>query len=120
VIVDYVWGPPVEALLESLTTGDLHAMGRGTPTRLVSVGEMAGRAITLPSAMLRGSRIELLGSGTANMPPLDQMKRITSDILALAAQGRLTVDIDTWPIADVAQAWQEAETAERRPVVTIG
>ncbi|KQX23311.1 MULTISPECIES: quinone oxidoreductase family protein [unclassified Sphingomonas] len=120
VIVDYVWGTPVEALLESLATGDLHAAGRGTPTRLVSVGEMGGGSITLPSAMLRGSRIELLGSGTANMPPLDRMKRITSDILALAAQGRLAVDIETWPIADVAQAWRQAEAAERRPVVTIG
>lgn len=120
VIVDYVWGPVVEALLESLTTGDLHSAGRGKPTRLVSVGEMGGGSITLPSAMLRGSRIELLGSGTANMPPLDQVQRITSDILALAAEGRLAVDIETAPIEQVAQAWQDAETAERRRVITIG
>ncbi|QTH20941.1 zinc-binding alcohol dehydrogenase family protein [Rhizorhabdus wittichii] len=119
VVVDYLWGMPAEALLESLTKGDLHAAGQATPIRFVSVGEMAGRDITLPSALLRGSRIELLGSGTANMPPLDRMKRITADILALAAEGRLDVGIERYPLADVARAWEQAATADRRPVVMI-
>jgi len=119
VIVDYVWGLPVEALLESLTTADLHAVGQGRPIRLVSVGEMAGSAITLPSAMLRGSRIELLGSGTANMPPVDQMQRITSDILGLAAQGRLSLEVETCPLENVARAWEAARISDRRPVIMI-
>ena len=49
VIVDYVWGTPVEVLICVLAKADLAAKDGGASIRLVSVGEMAGPTIALPS-----------------------------------------------------------------------
>ena len=71
VVVDYIWGTPSETLIDVLVKSDLAAEDlRGPGVRLVSVGAMAGPTITLPSAALRGSRLSILGSGTANFPPI--------------------------------------------------
>ena len=66
VIIDYVWGPPTEALLAAITRKDMKpSLAR---TRLVQVGEGAGPTISLPAAALRSSRLEMLGAGTGNAP----------------------------------------------------
>ncbi len=117
VIVDYLWGKPVELLLESLAKSDLSIAGAVNPVRLVSVGEMAGSAITLPSALLRASRLEIMGSGTANFPPLGQMKAIVADILARAAAGQFELAVQVHPLADVARIWSTIQDTDVRPVL---
>jgi NADPH:quinone reductase-like Zn-dependent oxidoreductase len=116
-IVDYIWGPPVEALIATLVKTDLTTSGGDGPgIRLVSVGVMAGAEITLPSAALRGSRLTILGSGTANFPPPAQMKVFVAEILARAASGEIGLEIDERPLSDVATAWS-APTGDRRIVL---
>ncbi len=117
VILDYVWGRPVELLIDSLLKSDLSAVSSQRPIRLVSIGEMAGRSIALPSAALRASRLEIVGSGTANFPARERMREIVGDILAHAAGGQLDLEIETFALADVALAWAAAETGAVRPVL---
>lgn len=114
VVVDYVWGAPAEAMIAALTGTDLHA-SNASATRLVSVGGMAAPTITLPSAALRASRLEIIGSGTANFPPRAKLKRVVAEILTHAAAGRMSVATREAPLADVARIW--AEPADDRRIV---
>lgn len=104
-VVDYVWGPVAEAFIAGLVQSDLHAAERESEIRLVSVGAMAGANITLPSAVLRGSRLTILGSGTANFPPVPTMQALVADILRRAAAGELSMEIETMPLAAIGEAW---------------
>ncbi len=119
VIVDYLWGKPAEALIGALTGHDLSvaATGAGRGVRFVSVGEMAGAGITLPSAVLRSSHLSILGSGTGNFPPPAEMKATVARILDEAAAGSLGIDTETLPLSEVEQAWDNPAMAERRMVL---
>lgn len=119
IIVDYLWGPPVETLVGTLVKNNLSTTKKGSERgiRLVSVGEMAGKAIALPSAALRGSALQIIGSGTANFPPVPQMQAIVGDILGRAAAGELTIDVERIDLADVADAWLRAGEVGPRPVL---
>lgn len=119
-IVDYLWGRPAELLIESLMKGDISPARATRPIRLVSVGEMAGSTISLPGAPLRASWLEILGSGTANIPPEKIMSEIVVDILAHAEAGRLGVAIETFPLSQVSVAWQHADANGGRPVLKVG
>lgn len=119
VIVDYVWGTPVEVLLRSIVMPNLGATRRETPVRLVSVGEMAGAEISLPSAALRASRVEMLGSGTANLPGREIMQGFVADILSRAATAELAVKVSDFPLAEVSRAWERAGLEASRPVLVI-
>ena len=119
VIVDYLWGPPTEALIGALGGAGLATAAKGAERgiRLVSVGEMAGAKIALPSAVFRSSHLRILGSGTGNFPPLPQMKAIIGQLFAFAASGLLEVTTESVDLADIADAWERAGVSDRRLVV---
>ncbi len=119
VIVDCLWGPPAEALIDALTGHDLAVAASGAErgVRLVNVGAMAGANITLPAGVLRSSHLKILGSGTGNFPPVDQLKAIVERILNEAAAGNLGVEMETMPLSEVAAAW--GRTGGKRVVLTI-
>ncbi len=120
IVVDYVWGRPIEILIEAIIRNDLNAGNSDRPIRLVSVGEMAGGDIRLPSSVLRGSRIEILGSGTANFPPVPEMQAIIREIFAQASAGHLQLDVEPMPLTSVSDAWRAAESSTiERPVLMI-
>lgn len=106
VIVDYVWGTPVEVLLGVLPKADLAAKDGGASIRLVSVGEMAGPSIALPSTVLRGSWLSILGSGTANFPPLQRLRGFIAEILDLCCAGTITIEYEERPLADIEDCWR--------------
>ena len=73
VVVDYLWGRPTELLLEALAKG---FKAKSTHrTRLVEVGESAGKTITLPGATLRSIDLTLLGSGFGAVPLERDLRR---------------------------------------------
>jgi len=119
IVVDYVWGAAAEALIGVLVKSDLSAdLANGEGVRLVSVGAMAAPTITLPSSALRGSRLTILGSGTANYPPAAQLRKIIADILSRTARGELSLDVAPAPLASVAETWTAGD-ADRRSVLTL-
>ena len=120
VIVDYIWGRPAELLIGQLTRSDVHSADPTADIRYVSVGAMAGPDISLPSAALRGSRIELIGSGTGNFPARDAMRRAITDIFDLAQTGLLPIETRTWPLSRVGEAWTADEPNDVRTVLTVG
>jgi len=113
VVLDYLWGQPMEALLYALTGHDLHA--KPHRTRIVQIGEMAGSSISLNGGVLRSSAIELMGSGGGSVSP-SAMAAMFPKLFALAAQGILTVDTDVVPLSDVQAAWDRPVDSGRRVV----
>lgn len=110
VVIDYLWGRPTELLLEALVKGFKPSATRST--RLVEVGESAGRTITLPGAALRSIDLKLLGSGFGSVPLASILSAIPG-LFAMAASGDLHVDVEAIPLADVEAAWSRSEKARR-------
>jgi NADPH2:quinone reductase len=114
VIIDYLWGHPTEVLLDALTGHDLKA--EATRIRLVEIGEMAGPTIALSAAALRSSGLELYGGGGGSIAPKAIFDAFPQ-IWALAASGKLRIEIEQAPLADVETAWRREDLPGRRLVV---
>jgi NADPH2:quinone reductase len=111
VIVDYLWGRPLEILLRAITVHDLTT--RGKRMRLVQVGEMAGSHISLPAGALRSTALEILGSGTGSAPPPDVLRRALPELLDGLARGELTMNIERIPLAEVSEHWHRDHRGRR-------
>lgn len=119
VIVDYLWGRPAELLISQLARPDLHSAAESA-IRFISVGAMAGADIALPSNALRGSRLEIIGSGTGNFPHGAAMQAAIAHVLDLARAGHLRVTVREQPLTAVADAWGPSGDPDDRVVLTIG
>ncbi len=103
VVVDYLWGAPVMALITAVTG---KSMTKQAPrTRLIQVGAMAGDSISLPAAALRSSRLEILGSGGGSVS-MDAVFKVFPEIMKNAAEGKLRINTIEMPLEEVAAAWR--------------
>jgi NADPH2:quinone reductase len=115
VVIDYLWGRPTELLLEALGSGF-----RATAThrtRLVEVGESAGKTIDLPGATLRSIDLTIMGSGFG-AARIETILAAIPHLFAMAAAGKLKIAVEAVPLAEVETAWNRAEKG-RRIVFTI-
>jgi NADPH2:quinone reductase len=110
VVIDYLWGRPTELLLSALAKGFRPEATRRT--RLVEVGESAGRTISLPGAILRSVDLTLMGSGFGSVP-LGGLVDAISTLFSLVVAGHLTVAVDSVPLAEVETAWSASEKGKR-------
>ncbi|MGB6687883.1 MAG: zinc-binding alcohol dehydrogenase family protein [Terracidiphilus sp.] len=115
VVIDYLWGRPTELLLEALARGFRAESTRRT--RLVEVGESAGKTISLPGAILRGIDLTLKGSGFGSVP-LGEILAAIPTLFSMAAAGKLKVAVDPVPLSDIEAAWNRVVKG-RRIVFTI-
>jgi NADPH:quinone reductase-like Zn-dependent oxidoreductase len=113
VIIDYLWGTPTEALLAAITGTEFAVAG--SPARLVEVGESAGPTITLPAAVLRSTALTILG--TAGIPPWDALTDAFQKVMDFAARGKLRIETERVPLAQIEQAWTREAHARRLVVI---
>ena len=120
IVIDYLWGRPAEMVLDLLAGHDLNAEPHRT--RFVQVGEMAGKAINLKAGLLRSSAVELYGIGGGTVPR-EIMKTVPTHIMPtlmrLVAEGRLKIETETVPLAEVEAAWIRGDRDGKRQVVVI-
>lgn len=109
VIVDYLWGRPTEILLDALTRKEFANVK--SETRLVQVGESAGRAISLNAAVLRSCALTILG--TAGIPPRDALIDAFGQVMTRAARGELRIDVEQISLEDVENAWRRDSRGRR-------
>jgi len=114
VVLDYIWGRPTEILLDAIARDDV--MAESSVTRVIQIGEMAGPTISLRAAALRSSGIEIYGSGGGSIPHTAIFEAFPK-LWALAADGKLKIDTETVPLADVERAWQRSDAPGRRLVI---
>lgn len=118
VVLDYIWGHSVELLLSALK-------GDGTfshKTRLVSVGGMSGDTIQLSSQILRGTDIQISGSGLGSWTP-DEFKQLLTEIIPemfqAAANNKLKIETETVNLKDIDTVWQHEISSRKRLVILI-
>jgi NADPH:quinone reductase-like Zn-dependent oxidoreductase len=115
VVIDYLWGRPTELLLGALVQGFNQTKTRST--RLVEVGESAGKNIVLPGAALRSLDLKIMGSGFGSVP-LGQIFAAIPTVFSMVAEGKIRIDVDPVPLKEVEQAWTRIDKG-RRIVFTI-
>ena len=87
------------------------------PIRFVQIGSVSGPDITLPSAVLRSSAIELMGSGIGSIP-LDRFVNAIGGLLRATVPAGFEIAANPVPLSEVEQAWPRDDSA-RRTVFTI-
>lgn len=113
IVLDYLWGRSAERLLIAAAKAGKDAV----PIRFVQIGAVSGSDITLPSAVLRSSAIELMGSGIGSIPP-DRFIRAIGGVLQAAVPGGLQIATKVAALADVEGAWLD-DDSKRRTVFTV-
>jgi NADPH2:quinone reductase len=113
VVIDYVWGSPVEALLSGMTRKEFAVIK--SETRLVQVGESAGSTISLRAAVLRSTPLTILG--TAGIPPRDILVESFQQVMAYAARGDLRIETERVPLAQIENAWQQDQHGRRLVII---
>jgi NADPH:quinone reductase-like Zn-dependent oxidoreductase len=108
VVIDYLSGPPGEAALDVLA---LHG-------RLVHVGAMAGRTITLAGATARRACIDVLGFAYYHAP-IESQAQAYAELCRLAAAGDIMLDIETRPLCEIGAAWDAHAAGSRRRQVLV-
>lgn len=94
-ILDYIYGPSIVALLNQLKSS--------VPTQFVQIGTLAGADIALPGAVLRSKNITIRGTG----PGAWSLSHFERELPALlAAVARLPdMDLKVRKLEDVEAAW---------------
>jgi NADPH:quinone reductase-like Zn-dependent oxidoreductase len=108
IVLDYLWGASAETLMIAAAK----AGPEGVPIRYVEIGSISGRDITLPSAALRSSSLQLMGSGIASVP-FPRLLEAVRGVLQAAPSAGFQAAIRPVPLADVSRAWTDAGSDSR-------
>ncbi|HTV26851.1 MAG TPA: zinc-binding dehydrogenase [Xanthobacteraceae bacterium] len=114
VVIDYLWGKSAERLLIAAAKAGAEAM----PIRFVQIGSVSGSNITLPSAVLRSSAIELMGSGI-NSIPRQRLVEAVDGVLQAATPGGFQIATKVAALSDVERVWS-TDDGTRRTVFRVG
>lgn len=114
IVLDFVWGAPAEAAFAALARRGL-AEDEGD-TSFVEIGSLAGAEASVPAALLRSTRIRILGSGAGSSSVAGLLRQLPA-YLDLIASGAVTVPVQAYPLSHIEDAWADAPRAGVRAVV---
>ncbi|MDB6078249.1 MAG: NADPH:quinone reductase-like oxidoreductase [Akkermansiaceae bacterium] len=108
VVLDYLWGVSAETLL----IAGAKAGPEGVPIRYVQIGSASGADIRLPSAVLRSSSLQLMGSGIGSIP-FPRLLAAVHAVLEVAPSAGFRIATEAVPLADVTRAWSSGVAGPR-------
>jgi NADPH:quinone reductase-like Zn-dependent oxidoreductase len=108
IVLDYLWGMSAETLVIAAAK----AGPEGVPIRYVQIGSISGPNINLPSAVLRSSALQLMGSGIGSVP-FPRLLKAIQGVLEAAPSAGFEIATERVPLADVSRAWTAVDTASR-------
>jgi NADPH2:quinone reductase len=108
VIIDPVWGEPGAAAMRSLAPFGRH----------VQIGNSADPELTVVAPRFRNNMSSVLGYTNNRVPPADQAEAYAT-MAAHAAAGRILVEVERIPLADVERAWQRQAAFAHRKLVLV-
>lgn len=114
VVIDYLWGESAQTLLIAAAKAGEEAR----PIRFVQIGSSSGADITLPSAVLRSSAIQMMGSGIGSVT-LERLIECVGALFQATRPGGFKIAAKAAPLADVETSWARGESTERL-VFTMG
>jgi NADPH:quinone reductase-like Zn-dependent oxidoreductase len=106
VVIDMLCGPPAEAAVEAMAING----------RLVQLGRSAAETMEIRSGVVRGRALSILGHTNMLTPP-DVRRGAYEWLLQHAISGELRVEVETVPLADVAEAWNRQKESPGRKLV---
>ena len=108
VIIDPLWGPPVEAALAAAATD----------ARIVQLGASAGDLANVSSAAIRGKRIEILGYSNFGVPR-DVLVDAYLRMLRMTIDGTFVLEVATSALDDIPNSWSVLEVGGPKQVVVL-
>lgn len=103
VVLDYLWGTSAERAIVAAARGG----EEGRAIRFVQIGAASGQTIALPSAALRSSALEIMGSGIGSIG-LPALLKSIAGVLGAASSGALSLPSASRPLSEVAAHWEAA------------
>ncbi|MEN0130859.1 MAG: zinc-binding alcohol dehydrogenase family protein [Brevundimonas sp.] len=113
VVIDYLWGQPTSDALYAIVPA---RVDDDQQLSWVQVGSVAGPESPIPSAALRATRLQLVGSGQGSVSPRSIVEELPS-LVAEVSAGTFDIGARAVALADVEQAWAEARKGSERLVV---
>jgi NADPH:quinone reductase len=109
VVIDPLWGEPAVAALEAAAPG----------CRFVQLGQSAGATAEIASAVVRGKQLNILGYANPQLP-VELRRTAYLQLVAHAAAKECEFPIETYPFAQVTEAWErQAAGPGAKLVVTL-
>jgi NADPH:quinone reductase-like Zn-dependent oxidoreductase len=100
VTIDTLWGEPAQAAIAAAARWARH----------VQVGQIAGVDMQLPAPAVRSVSLDLCGFSVAH-PPVEVRREAYLRLTTHAARGELAVDVERFPLEQVAAAWERQRQA---------
>jgi NADPH2:quinone reductase len=105
-VVDPLWGEPVRIVTEAAAPR----------ARIVHMGQSSGPEATLASSVVRSKELSILGYTNFRLTPEERIAAY-GDLTAHVAAGRIEIDVETFPLERVADAWQAQQEGTKAVVV---
>jgi NADPH:quinone reductase-like Zn-dependent oxidoreductase len=102
VVIDYLWGTSARTIIVAIAK----AVEDAHPVRFIQVGGASGQPLELPSAALRSSAIQIMGSGLKSVP-FEKLMDCIRRTFDLAAKGELHLTTRTVPLSAVTEHWDD-------------
>jgi len=111
-------GGPLQVVLDPLFGRPSMAASRacGTGARLVNLGQSAGAEATYRSRDIRGKRLSIIGHANGAVSPAVRRSAFV-ELATHAAQGRIRVEVEEFPLHEVQAAWLRQQQSPHRKVV---
>jgi NADPH:quinone reductase-like Zn-dependent oxidoreductase len=106
VVLDPVYGPPLEAALAATALG----------ARIVTVGAGAGMTVTVPMTAIYGRTWVGHSNGQA---PLDVRREAYQRMAGHALAGEIVVDVERLPLSGVEEAWQRQAQGPHHKITLV-
>jgi NADPH:quinone reductase-like Zn-dependent oxidoreductase len=102
VILDLLWGEPALAALAQAAAG----------ARLIQMGQLAGVQARVTATLVRSRAADIRGHAVFHAP-YEARAAAYGELGRAVACGRLTLDVESVPLADVAHAWSRQAAGTR-------
>jgi NADPH:quinone reductase-like Zn-dependent oxidoreductase len=113
VVLDYLWGRPTSEALRVVVPARRDDQ---QPLTWVQIGSVAGQESAIPSAALRATRLQIIGSGQGSVATRDIVAEL-AELARAVTDGALVVPVRTVPGRDVERAWLDLPADGVRVVV---
>lgn len=101
VVLDYLWGDSALSIMTAIAK-----FSQNDRTKFISIGSASGQVnISLPSTILRSSKIELLGSGVKSVL-MKQLMSAISNVFNWAAENNITMKTKDYDLSEISEAWK--------------
>ncbi|WP_378146332.1 zinc-binding alcohol dehydrogenase family protein [Cnuibacter sp. UC19_7] len=113
VVLDYVWGAPAAGAMTEIVRARLD---RGAPLSWIQIGSIAGPEAPIPSAALRASGLQIIGSGQGSVSTREIVEELPS-LADFIMSGTPQVSPRAVPLRDVESEWSRPSSGEARTVL---